>query len=246
MKKFLITMLTAMLALMMLSGCGAKDTPEEVPDDVNSGEVEVINDDIETEEKEQPDVKECILKEDMKVRKGPSTDSEWIKTSELAEDDKDKALEGDNAVLKKGSKVKCLEEDGYWIRTESGWICGYEKGRDYVVDAAIADRMEEQMDRFFEEVGVDRDDSEKLSGTYKINSGDSEDSVEFFEDGECAVHFDHPMTPVTDEDGYTNGYYAVSGSKVYINCGGSVYADVYEMSGKTLKKTSEQIEVFHG
>ena len=89
---------------------------------------------------------------------------------------------------------------------------------------------------------MDRASSEKLSGTYKVD-GEYADSVEFFEDGEVAVHFKEPAYPATDKEGYTNGLYAVSGSKVYVNCGGSVYIDVYEMSGKTLKQTSEQIDM---
>lgn len=84
------------------------------------------------------------------------------------------------------------------------------------------------------------DEESRYFGGYK-----DEKSSHNNDDGECAVHFDQPMTYITDEEGYTNGFYAVSGSKVYINCGGSVYADVYEMSGNTLTKTS-QIEVYQG
>lgn len=255
MKKILITMLTAMLAVMMLSGCGAKDTTEEIPDDVNETETEELVEDETASEEEaqegQPDSpyevgKEYVLRDDMKVRKGPSTDEDWIKTADLADEDKDKALDGDDAVLKKGSTVKCIDADGNWIKIASGWICGSEKGRVYIIVAEYADRFEASKNAFYEKVGVDRGSSKKLSGTYSIDSSDGEDSVELFEDGECAMHFDQPMTPMTDEEGYTSGFYAVSGSKVYINCGGSVYADVYEMSGNTLTKTSEQIELYQG
>ena len=248
MKKALITILMAILAVAMLTACGNKSVEQDPPESEDPP-VTVEKNTPETEEGQSDSLyevgKEYILKDDMKVRKGPSTDSEWVKTSELAEEDKDKALEGDDAVLKKGSTVKCVDADGDWIKIASGWICGNEKGRVYIIVAEFADRVEASKNAFYEKVGVDRDASKKLSGTFKISSGDGEDSVEFFEDGECAVHFDQPMTYITDEEGYTNGFYAVSGSKVYINCGGSVYADVYEMSGNTLTKTS-QIEVYQG
>ena len=248
MKKALITILMAILAVAMLTACGNKSVEQDPPESEDPP-VTVEKNTPETEEGQSDSLyevgKEYILKDDMKVRKGPSTDSEWVKTSELAEEDKDKALEGDDAVLKKGSTVKCVDADGDWIKIASGWICGNEKGRVYIIVAEFADRFEASKNAFYEKVGVDRDASKKLSGTFKISSGDGEYSVEFSEVGECAVHFDQPMTYITDEEGYTNGFYAVSGSKVYINCGGSVYADVYEMSGNTLTKTS-QIEVYQG
>lgn len=246
MKKVLITMLMAMLAVMMFTACGSNKPAEEV-DPVKEKPP------VTTEVKDEPESdgayevgKDYILKDDMKVRKGPSTDSEWLKKSELAEEDKGKALDEENAILSKGTIVTCLESDGDWLRMSSGWICGYDKGRIYIIASELEEMYEASKAKFYEKVGVDQGSSKKLSGVYSVSSNDGEDSVEFFEDGECAVHFDQPMIPVTDEEGYTSGKYAVSGSKVYINCGGSVYADVYEMSGKTLTKTSEQIEVYQG
>lgn len=246
MKKVLITMLMAMLAIMMFTACGSNKPAEEV-DPVKEKPP------VTTEVKDEPESdgayevgKDYILKDDMKVRKGPSTDSEWLKKSELAEEDKGKALDEENAILSKGTIVTCLESDGDWLRMSSGWICGYDKGRIYIIASELEERIEAQDAQFYEKVGVDQGSSQKLSGTYSVSGEGSVDSVEFFEDGECAAHFDQPITYVTDEEGYTNGIYAVSGSKVYINCGGSVYADVYEMSGKTLTKTSEQIEVYQG
>lgn len=249
MKKALITILMAILAVAMLTACGNKSVEQDPPESEDPP-VTVEKNTPETEEG-PPDSpyevgKEYILKDDMKVRKGPSTDSDWLKKSELADEDKGKALDGDDAVLKKGSTVKCVDADGDWMKIASGWICGWEKGRVYIIVAELEERIEAQDAKFYEKVGVDQNSSKKLSGVYSVSSNDGEDSVEFFEDGECAVHFDQPITYVTDEEGYTNGIYAVSGSKVYINCGGSVYADVYEMSGQTLTKTSEQIEVYQG
>ena len=266
MKKILITILTAVLALSLLSACGSNDAAETVTDDTAEKTAAAEEEETEPEEQTQQetaaeesepaesetpdsansDAKYYILKDDMKVRKGPSADSEWIRTSELDEADKDKALKEDNAILAKGSSVECLEEDGDWVRIPSGWICRYSKGRYYIIDSQFADQWEKQMDQFYEKVGVDRETSKKLSGTYQVNSDDGVDSVEFFEDGEIAVHYTEPMYSVTDDAGYTNGYYAVDGDKVYINSGGSVNAEVYVMSGKTLDKTSETIPIYHG
>ncbi|MBO5513605.1 MAG: hypothetical protein J5961_03325 [Mogibacterium sp.] len=246
MKKALITILMAILAVTMLTACGNKSVEQDPPVS-EEPPVSVEKNKPETEEGQYYEVgKEYILKDDMKVRKGPSTDSDWLKKSELADEDKGKALDDDNAVLSKGTIVKCLEADGYWIRMSSGWICGYDKGRVYILNTEFEEYFEQSKARFYEKAGVDQNSSKKLSGTYAVSGGDSMDSVEFFEDGECAVHYAEAMTPVTDEEGYTNGFYAVSGSKVYINCGGSVYIDVYNMSGKTLQKTSEQIEWMQG
>ncbi len=249
MKKVLITMLMAMLAVMMLTACGNKSVEQDPPESEDPP-ITVEKNTPETEEG-QPDSpyevgKEYILKDDMKVRKGPSTDSDWLKKSELADEDKGKALDDDNAVLSKGTIVKCLEADGDWIRMSSGWICGNDKGRIYIRVAELEERYEASKAEFYEKVGVDQNSSPKLSGTYSVSAEGSMDSVEFFEDGECAVHFDQPMTPMTDEEGYTSGFYAVSGSKVYMYYGGQGPAVAFELSGKTLTKTSEEIEVYQG
>lgn len=268
MKKILAAILTLVLALGLLSACGSNDAAETVTDDTaektataEEEETEPAEDshqdpaaedeeaepaETETPDSANPEARYFILKDDMKVRKGPSADSEWVRTSELDEADKDKALKEENAVLAKGSSVECLEENGDWIRIPSGWICSYSKGRYFLIDAQFADRMEKQMNQFYEKVGVDRETSKKLNGTYQVNSDDSMDSIEFFENGEVAVHFAEAMYPETDEEGYVNGHYAVDGDKVYINYGGRVDAEVYVMSGKTLDKTSETIPIYHG
>ena len=245
MKKVLITMLMAMLAVMMFTACGNKPAEQDPPVSEKPP--------VTTEVKDEPESdgayevgKDYILKDDMKVRKGPSTDSEWLKKSELAEEDKGKALDEENAILSKGTIVTCLESDGDWLRMSSGWICGYDKGRIYIIASELEEMYEASKAQFYEKVGVDQNSSPKLSGVYSVSSNDGEDSVEFFEDGECAVHFDQPMTPMTDEEGYTSGYYAVSGSKVYMYYGGQGPAVAFELSGKTLTKTSEQIEVYQG
>ncbi len=217
----------------------------EKPDETNSDQ---NNTDGATESRNGPPDslytagKEYILKDEMSVREEPSTDSAVRKASELAEEDRDKAVEGEDAVIAKGSTVKCLEASGNWIRIPSGWICGNEKGRYHIVDAELADKSEEHRNRFCNKIGVDPETSPKLTGIYTTDD-ENRESVEFFEDGECAVLYSSPAVPTTDEEGYTNGVYAVEGDIVYLNCGGSVYAQVYEISGDTLIKLPEKIDL---
>ena len=78
--------------------------------------------------------KEYVLLYDMNVRESPSKESRVLNASELSDEDRDKAVEGDNAVLRKGSTVTCLETDGSWIRTGSGWICGSEGDDVYIME----------------------------------------------------------------------------------------------------------------
>ena len=246
MKKVLITMLMAMLAVMMLTACGSNKSGEEVEPVKDEPPVTVETEDPSSEPSEDSMFevgKEYILKDDLRVRKGPSADSEWMMKSELSDEDKGKALDFDEAVLSKGTIVKCLETDGNWIRMSSGWICGYVDGRLTLLDTEFEEMAESSKAKFYEKVGIDQNSSKKLSGKYSVSAEGSMDSVEFFEDGECVVHFSTPMTPMTDEEGYTDGYYAVSGNKVYMNYGGRIDAEAYELSGQTLTKTSETIDL---
>lgn len=184
--------------------------------------------------------KEYELREDLRVRERPSTESALKKATDLADEDKSKALDGEDAVLKKGSVVKCRGAHKNWILTASGWICGGEQGRVYLMEPDVIKMREEERDRYLQKIGVDPDNRTRLSGTYAVSNESTQDSVELFEDGDCVVHYVEPMVPVTDEEGYTNGYYAVKGNKVYINCGGSVYAETYAISGNTLRYLGEK------
>ena len=88
---------------------------------------------------------EYVLQEDMNVREEPSKKSRILEASELSDEDKAKAAEGDDAVLRKGSTVTCLETKGNWIRIGSGWICGYEEGNFYIEEAESLTNSEEQV-----------------------------------------------------------------------------------------------------
>ena len=81
----------------------------------------------------------------MNVREEPSKKSRILEASELSDEDKAKAAEGDDAVLRKGSTVTCLETKGNWIRIGSGWICGYEEGNFYIEEAESLTNSEEQV-----------------------------------------------------------------------------------------------------
>lgn len=62
------------------------------------------------------------LNKALKVRTGPGTNYAVRKRSKLTANAKRSAQKGTYAVLKKGTKVSCLEVSGRWIRIPSGWI----------------------------------------------------------------------------------------------------------------------------
>ena len=104
MKKVFITMLMAMLAVMMLTACGSNKSGEDVEPVKDEPPVTVETEDPSSEPSEDSMFevgKEYILKDDLRVRKGPSADSEWMMKSELSDEDKGKALDFDEAVLSK-------------------------------------------------------------------------------------------------------------------------------------------------
>ena len=86
---------------------------------------------------DRPSVKEVyrdgdndyILKEDLEVKEEPSADAKTKNRNELSEDGQKNALPGDDAVLKEGTVVTCLEIQGQWMRIPSGWISYSKDGR---------------------------------------------------------------------------------------------------------------------
>lgn len=183
-----------------------------------------------------------VLQEALKVREYPSVDARWKKVDELSEAERKLAMDGEDAVLPAGTEVTCQAKYKEWIRIESGWLYGGEDGHSYIVLKESLNRKNSSILRLYEKLGVDYDSAKMLSGTYKIK-GSGLVSAEFSEDGTVIVLFDKPSVPVTDDDGYTNGYYVVKDDKVYMQFGGSVTAHAYSISGKTLRDLSEEINV---
>lgn len=76
------------------------------------------------------------LQEDLKVREGAGTNQMWKLRSELTYDGIKNSYEMYHAVLKKGTKVTCLEiksvNDDVWLRIPSGWVAGYYNGEVYI------------------------------------------------------------------------------------------------------------------
>ncbi len=75
------------------------------------------------------------LQEEMKVRTGPGTQYRAKRPKELTTDGRKHDKDGDGA-LDAGTRVTCkeLSKDGedIWMRTPSGWIAAYYKGKAYV------------------------------------------------------------------------------------------------------------------
>ena len=56
-----------------------------------------------------------------------------LKRSELSPEDYANSADYPDALLKKGTQVKCLEMSGNWMRIASGWICVYD-GEEVLVE----------------------------------------------------------------------------------------------------------------
>lgn len=74
---------------------------------------------------------------DLKVRKGPGTNYDVLKYSDLTLDGRKHAVKGSIAVLSRGTKVTCREtknknDSEVWMKIPSGWVCAYYKGRKYI------------------------------------------------------------------------------------------------------------------
>ena len=79
------------------------------------------------------------LQVNLNVRTGAGTDFERKKYKDLTEDGKKHALytkTNDYAVLKKGTRVTCIdiifEEDSIWMRIPSGYVCAIFFGKEYI------------------------------------------------------------------------------------------------------------------
>ena len=76
------------------------------------------------------------LQVDLYVRVGAGTNNKIKNYNELTEDGKKHAYNQSNAVLKKGTRVTCLEEiklnNEIWLRIPSGYIAGFYNNKEYV------------------------------------------------------------------------------------------------------------------
>lgn len=80
--------------------------------------------------------KTYTLQVNLKVRKGPGTNSEWKLKSELTADGQKNALNQKNAVLKKGTRVTVQQVikqgNDIWLKIPSGYIAGVYNQEVYV------------------------------------------------------------------------------------------------------------------
>ena len=59
----------------------------------------------------------------LRVRENPDINARQLKRNELSDGDFENSVDYPDALLQKGSLVKCLEMSDNWMRIESGWIC---------------------------------------------------------------------------------------------------------------------------
>lgn len=80
--------------------------------------------------------KNYTLKVDLNVRNGAGIIYTKKKYNELTEDGKRHAYKQDTAVLKKGTRVTCLdiiiENKNIWLRIPSGFVAGHYDGKEYI------------------------------------------------------------------------------------------------------------------
>lgn len=76
------------------------------------------------------------LKVDLNVRNGAGINYRKKKYSELTNDGKNHAYKQENAVLKKGTRVTCIdvinENNNIWLKIPSGFVAGYYNGKEYI------------------------------------------------------------------------------------------------------------------
>ena len=69
----------------------------------------------------------------LNIRKGAGTNYDKVLRKNLSDATKNKTVSGNSyAVLKPGSKVKCLKISGDWMKIDGGWICCREGSDIYV------------------------------------------------------------------------------------------------------------------
>ena len=247
--KILTLIIVLMLALMTLEACssGSGDT-EPVVTEEPPAEEKLVQEEPPAEkgaEQEETDIDAVyktgqvyVLKDALRVREEPSTDSRQKKRSELTEYDLKKASDGNDAVLKAGAYVNCLEVNGDWMRIESGWICCREGDEVYITEPIELMPPEDgdwtyDKGYYYDEEGEKffiTETDEKLTGTYNI-SGISSDSIEFYSDGTCIYHTEPGSgMPHFDENGSCDGEYNYRNGKVYFRLGGTMNVIVYKIA----------------
>ena len=242
--RILTVMVALLLAVLTLAACNSggenTDPVEEenppVAEEEEEEEPEEPEDDASAAEEVTYEVNgQYVLKQNLKVRAEPSADSEQIKSSDLSENDINKAAQGEDAVLKAGAPVLCQEVNGDWMRIDSGWICCREGKDVYITKPITLWRPKNEDGSYADDFFYDEDGEkfyiteteDKLTGTYAV-SGINTDSIEFFPDGTCMYHTKPGYgIPQFDENGLCDGRYNYRKGKVYFRIGGGVNADVY-------------------
>lgn len=74
--------------------------------------------------------KTYTLQYDMNVRKGASTSYAKVPVSKWTKNAREHATK--DGLLKKGTKVTCIDTKNGWIKIPSGWVCGYSGSKVYV------------------------------------------------------------------------------------------------------------------
>lgn len=77
------------------------------------------------------------LQVDLNVRRGAGTNFNKKAYNELTEDGKNHAYKSENAVLKKGTRVTCLDIiidkfNNIWFKIPSGYVAAFYEGKEYV------------------------------------------------------------------------------------------------------------------
>lgn len=197
MKKPLVVLLMAIFAVTSFTACTQNEEPEtlpieeEVTEEAHAEEEETV---VEAEEVTNiipyRDYKidiNYVLVEDCAVREEASASSKQKTYDELSDDAKKHAVEGENAVLKKGTVVTCLEVKDDWMRIPSGWICCRDDSKLYV------DIREEYFSRRKDDVDPNYlDEIDVVAGSKYVWPEDQNVYMVFNDDG-TVIHSDRSL-----------------------------------------------------
>ena len=133
--------------------------------------------------------------------------------------------------------VKCVEVKDDWMRIPSGWIRIEEPGEyQYLVFPDYNESLKNNKDKLSNSIDGNTNYKTDIEGKYLIvnKENPSLDTAVLYKDGACLIRCKQAAVPVTDSNGYTDGWYIAKNDKIYIQFGGSIYGYECSINGDKL------------
>lgn len=102
---------------------GSMNTSDQHTAYLNTSNVDISHTDVSDENSGYKVGSVYTVQDVLRVRENPDINARHIKREELVSEDYTNSVDYPDALLQKGTKVKCLEMSGNWMRISSGWIC---------------------------------------------------------------------------------------------------------------------------